>query len=73
MECPLCHRSAIQAAEAGLDGEASWWICPDQSCLQDPWRDTGRAGRPGEPAPMVDRLVGLDAETLERAADPRMR
>jgi hypothetical protein len=72
MECPSCHRSAIQASEALTHGdEGAWWICPDQGCVQAPWLDTGRRGRPGENAPLVQRLVGLEEEQLERAADWR--
>jgi hypothetical protein len=70
VECPSCHRQAIQASEViAVDEEGAWFICPDQACTQPPWRDTGRRGRPGERAPLVDQLVGLNAEELERQAD----
>ena len=74
MECPTCHRSAVQVQEALTSrDDGSWWICPDGGCTQPPWRDSGRRGRPGERAPLVDALVGLNAEELERQADYHRR
>jgi hypothetical protein len=66
--CPKCHTQGIRVSDVvELTEEAAWWVCPDNTCDGGPWQERGRRGRPGERAPIVDELVSLNAEALERA------
>jgi hypothetical protein len=68
MRCPTCGGEALKAADEE-HGQAAWWLCPAGSCTQVPWQESGMRGHPGERAPLVDQLVGLNAEALEQGSD----